>query len=132
MEHDDGSPMATAKSTTDSSAASSASTAPQRALTAGPAAPAASTAQTNVFAILSLILALVGFSIPGIVLGHLALSQIKRTGEGGHSLAFAAVVIGYIAVGVVVVVGIIWLLLAFGLLAVLGIAASHPATYNYR
>ena len=31
----------------------------------------------------------------GIVCGHIALSQIKRTGEGGRGLAIAALIIGY-------------------------------------
>lgn len=47
------------------------------------------------------ILAIIGFigvffwSLVGIVLGHIALSQIKKTGESGHGLALAAVIIGY-------------------------------------
>jgi hypothetical protein len=54
-------------------------------------------------------LAIVGFvlaffvSLGAIICGHIALSQIKRTGERGHGLALAAVIIGYVG-------------LAFGLL----------------
>ncbi|QHC59724.1 DUF4190 domain-containing protein [Rathayibacter sp. VKM Ac-2760] len=50
------------------------------------------------------ILAIIGFiasffvSIVGIVLGFIALSQIKRTGERGRGLAIAAVVIGFVAI----------------------------------
>lgn len=49
-------------------------------------------------------LAIVGFvlaffvSLAAIVCGHIALSQIKRTGERGHGLALAAVIIGYAGV----------------------------------
>ncbi|WP_230598320.1 DUF4190 domain-containing protein [Rhodococcoides fascians] len=34
----------------------------------------------------------------GVVFGHIALSQIKRTGEGGHGLAVAGLALGYIYV----------------------------------
>lgn len=49
------------------------------------------------------ILAIIGFiasffvSVVGIVLGFIALSQIKRTGEKGRGLAIAAIVIGFAA-----------------------------------
>ncbi|MCB1296926.1 MAG: DUF4190 domain-containing protein [Gordonia sp.] len=32
----------------------------------------------------------------GIVFGHIGLSQIKRTGEGGRGLAIAGLILGYI------------------------------------
>jgi hypothetical protein len=32
----------------------------------------------------------------GIILGHVARSQIKRTGEGGRGLATAALIIGWV------------------------------------
>jgi peptidyl-prolyl cis-trans isomerase B (cyclophilin B) len=35
----------------------------------------------------------------GIVFGHVALSQIRRTGEQGRGLAIAGLVIGYAFVG---------------------------------
>lgn len=54
-------------------------------------------AQTNVMAILSLVFAFV-FSILGVVFGHVALSQIARTGEQGRGLAIAGLVIGYLSV----------------------------------
>ncbi|MBM7503771.1 DUF4190 domain-containing protein [Agromyces aurantiacus] len=63
-------------------------------------APAATTPQTdrwNVWAIVAFIT--VWFTvILGLIFGHIALSQIKRTGERGHGLALAAVIIGWIAV----------------------------------
>ncbi|CAN5152019.1 hypothetical protein BH09ACT6_BH09ACT6_09870 [soil metagenome] len=49
---------------------------------------------TNVLAIISLATAFF-FSVAGIVAGHIALSQIKRTGEKGHGLAIAGLIIGY-------------------------------------
>lgn len=51
---------------------------------------------TNGMAIGALISSLV-FPPLGIVLGHIALSQIKRTGEEGRTLAIVGLVIGYVA-----------------------------------
>lgn len=42
------------------------------------------------------------FSVPGIVCGHIALSQIKRTGERGRGLAIAGLVIGYLGLALVI------------------------------
>jgi hypothetical protein len=50
---------------------------------------------TNTLAILALVLAFV-VSPGGIICGHIALSQIKRTGEGGRGLALAGLIIGYV------------------------------------
>ncbi|MFC9919670.1 DUF4190 domain-containing protein [Agromyces binzhouensis] len=51
----------------------------------------------NVFAIIAFVT--VWFTIIlGLVFGHLALSQIKTTGEKGRGLALAAVIIGWVAV----------------------------------
>jgi putative exporter of polyketide antibiotics len=62
---------------------------------------------TNVLAILSLVFAVI-FAPLGIILGHLAKRQIKRTGQGGGGLATAGLVIGY----VVLVVGVAAVLIA--------------------
>lgn len=51
------------------------------------------------------VLAIVGFitsffvGLAGIICGHIALSQIRRTGEKGRGLALAATIIGYAQVG---------------------------------
>jgi hypothetical protein len=51
----------------------------------------------------------------GIVLGHGARGQIKRTGEGGRGLATAALVIGYLQVAVTVgVIAVAAILVAVG------------------
>ncbi|MGO3146122.1 MAG: DUF4190 domain-containing protein [Leucobacter sp.] len=50
---------------------------------------------TNVFAIIALIGAFF-FSLVGIIFGHIALSQIKRTGESGRGLALAGTIVGYV------------------------------------
>ena len=73
-----------------------------------PAAPGYYAPPTNTLAIISLVLAFV-FSIGGIICGHIALSQIKRTGEGGRGLAMAGLIIGYVFTGFVVlyIIGIV-------------------------
>lgn len=64
--------------------------------------------KTNTLAIVSLILAFF-VSIGGIIVGHIALGQIKRTGEGGRGLALAGLVIGYVftGLGLLIVIGYI-------------------------
>ncbi len=52
--------------------------------------------RTNVLAIVALIASVLGFSIVGVVLGHIAVSQIKRSNEGGSALAVIGVVLGYL------------------------------------
>jgi len=73
-----------------------------------PAAPGYYAPPTNTLAILALVLAFV-VSIGGIICGHIALSQIKRTGEGGRGLALAGLVIGYVftGLGLLIVIGYI-------------------------
>jgi hypothetical protein len=45
----------------------------------------------------------------GIVMGHIALKQIKRTGEGGRGLAIAGLVIGYtiLVLGLIVLISLV-------------------------
>ena len=68
---------------------------------------------TNGMAIASLICAFV-FAPLGIIFGHISLSQIKRTGEEGHGLAVAGLVISYlITVGTIVVMAaVVWFTIA--------------------
>lgn len=49
----------------------------------------------NVLAIVSLVSAFF-VSLAAIICGHIALSQIKRTGEKGRGLAIAGLVLGYV------------------------------------
>jgi heme A synthase len=66
-----------------------------------------------VLAIVSLVTAFV-VSLAAIITGHIALAQIKRTGEKGRGLALAGVILGYagIALGTLVIVGNILLAVA--------------------
>ena len=54
---------------------------------------------TNSMAVASLVC---GFlcSLLAVIFGHIALSQISRSGEGGRGLAIAGLVLGYIGVGI--------------------------------
>ena len=75
----------------------------------GPPSP-----KTNSMAIASLVASLVGFlcwlgSIAGIVLGIVAMNQIKQTREEGHGLAVAGIAIGALSL----VVGLIFFVVAF-------------------
>lgn len=58
---------------------------------------------TNGMAIAAFVVALLGGSVLAIILGHVAKSQIARTGEGGDGMATGALVIGYLSVAVVTV-----------------------------
>jgi hypothetical protein len=60
--------------------------------------------RTNVCAVLALIFGATG-GLLGIILGFVALSQIKRTGERGHGMAVAGLVMGFT-----------WLVVSAGLL----------------
>lgn len=75
---------------------------------------------TNALAIVALILALVA-PPGGIIAGHIALGQIKRTGESGHGLALAGVIIGYAYTALVLLI----IVFSFAVpLVILGIVGS--------
>ena len=67
----------------------------------GPYAP-----RTNTLAIVSLV---TGFccSIAAVITGHIALGQIRRTGEAGRGLAIAGLVLGYVSMGLAVLMLVI-------------------------
>ncbi|HAJ17799.1 MAG: DUF4190 domain-containing protein [Actinobacteria bacterium] len=78
--------------------------------------------KTNTLAIVSLVSSLVGvFVIPvigqivGIITGHMSLSQIKQTGEGGRGLGLAGVIIGWVTLGLAIL-GIILFIAWFGVI----------------
>ena len=49
-------------------------------------------------------LGLLGFAIIPVIMGHVALGQIKRTGQGGAVFAIIGLVLGYIGIAVWVIV----------------------------
>lgn len=70
-------------------------------------AAAPSGQKTNVLAIVSLVSAFF-ISIVAIITGHIALSQIKKTGEQGRGLAIAGLIIGYVGLVIGIIVAIVW------------------------
>ncbi|WP_433389646.1 DUF4190 domain-containing protein [Micromonospora sp. KLBMP9576] len=76
---------------------------------------------TNVLAILSLVFAFV-FSPAGIVLGHLAKRQIRRTGEEGDQLATWGLILSYVFTG-------IGLLACCGWIALIAIGSNSGTSY---
>jgi hypothetical protein len=81
--------------------------------------------RTNVLAVVSLLLSALSFcalpfvgAVAGIVLGHMARRQIRETGEEGAGLATAGIVVGWIHVGLALLLtaGAV-ALLAFGVMA---------------
>ncbi len=83
---------------------------------AQPYAPGQYARATNTLAIVALVLAFV-VPLGGIICGHIALGQIKRTGEGGHGLALAGTVLGYVFVGLGIVLAIIYFIVIFAVVA---------------
>ena len=84
---------------------------PPPAPTPPPAAPYAAAPagpRTNTLAIVSLVLAFF-VSLGAVICGHIALSQIKRTGENGRGLAIAGLILGYLGL----VFGFILAIVAF-------------------
>jgi hypothetical protein len=78
--------------------------------------------RTNTLAIVALVLSLT-VSLGGIICGHIALSQIKRTGEGGHGLALAGTIIGYVLTG-------FWVLYFVIVIAAVIFSVSMAGTYG--
>jgi hypothetical protein len=66
-------------------------------------------AKWNVLAIVSLVTSILLISLAGIITGHIALSQIKKTGEQGNVLAIIGLILGYLGLVVTVVGGILWI-----------------------
>ncbi|WP_349902495.1 DUF4190 domain-containing protein [Parafrigoribacterium humi] len=78
--------------------------------------------KTNTLSIVALIL---GFLVPigGIITGHIALGQIKRTGEAGHGMALAGTILGYVlSVGWIV----FWIVYIVVIVSIASIGASIP------
>jgi hypothetical protein len=85
-------------------------------------APAAPVAKWNVLSIVSLVTSVLGASIVGVITGHIALNQIKKTGEQGNVLAIIGLIVGYLGV-----VG--WLI--FWAIIIFGTIVASTTGYNY-
>jgi len=84
---------------------------------AAPVAP-----KTNTLAIVALVLGILGFNIITVIIGHIALSQIKKTGEAGKPLAIIGLVLGYIGVVVIAI---------FILFAIIAAATGNVTVSTY-
>lgn len=82
--------------------------------------------KTNTLAIISMIASILGFililpfigSLAGVIMGHISLGQIKKTGEGGRGMALAGTIVGWIGLAGVIIFGIIiWIAIAAGVAA---------------
>jgi hypothetical protein len=75
---------------------------------APPAAPVAPSAGWNVLSIISLVTAIVGIGLAAVITGHIALSQIKKTGEQGNVLAIIGLILGYLEILAGIIFIIFW------------------------
>jgi hypothetical protein len=92
---------------------------------------------TNNLAVISLVVAILSFvahivpfvggaamAIVAVITGHMARKQISQTGETGHGLATAGMIIGYIHLAILAIVLVIGIIVVI-LLLVFGIAFFH-------
>jgi hypothetical protein len=79
---------------------------------------------TNVLAIIALVLSLMGISIGAVISGHISLAQIRRTGEQGHGMALAGLIIGYVGCAFWVLAAIFAIVFPLIMWATIGGAAS--------
>ena len=93
---------------------------------AGPASPHYSyppVRPTNVLGIITLVLGVLGFAIVPVVTGHIALAQIKRTGDDGRGITIAGLVLGYIGLAGYLLAALFFFGMLF--LAAIGAAGSY-------
>jgi hypothetical protein len=65
--------------------------------------PAAAPAPVNSLAVVAFVLSLLGFSLIPVILGHIALGQIRRRGESGTAFAVVGLVLGYLELIAIIV-----------------------------
>ncbi|MEV6040134.1 DUF4190 domain-containing protein [Nonomuraea sp. NPDC052116] len=101
----------------------------------GYGAPPQQPRSTNGMAVASLVLGIIGLifcgvtSIPGVILGHIALNRIKKTGEEGSGMAVGGLVTSYITVVIWV---LCWLIFGGFILSMIGLsAAATSSSYDY-
>jgi len=78
--------------------------------------------KTNTLAIASLVAGILQFNIVAVILGHVALGQIKRTGEGGRMLAIIGLVLGYLAIA--------WIVLVIVIISLAAATGNATVTYG--
>ncbi|MCL2453779.1 MAG: DUF4190 domain-containing protein [Micrococcales bacterium] len=89
---------------------------------------------SNGMAIASLISSLVGIlvwgigAVVGVILGHIAMKQLRTSGEAGKGMATAGLIIGYIQIGFWVLALLVWLVIIVGFFGIVGTAAVVSGT----
>lgn len=73
-------------------------------------APVPQTERFNVLSIVGFVLAFV-VSLGAVICGHIALAQIKRTGERGRGLAIAALILGYLGILLGIILAIVYVVI---------------------
>ena len=75
----------------------------------------------NTLSVVSLATSVTGFgALAGVITGHIALSQIKKSNEGGRPMAIAGLVVGYAFIGLAIA----------GTVARVFLAARHGVPYG--
>ena len=87
---------------------------------------------TNQLAIVSLVAGIASYvmlpvigAVVAVITGHMARSQIKRTGESGNGLALAGLIPGYVHLALGLIVLLVIVVVFFGILGL--VATQHPA-----
>lgn len=62
---------------------------------------------TNGFAIAALVIGILGGSVLGIIFGHIALSQIARTGQAGRGMALTGLILSYFWLAVMIIIYVV-------------------------
>ncbi|QZY53390.1 DUF4190 domain-containing protein [Leucobacter tenebrionis] len=66
------------------------------------------------------------FAVAGVIMGHISLNQIKRTGENGRGMAIAGLIVGYAAIGFWVLILLFYVLI---IVVGLGIAGASSGSF---
>lgn len=79
----------------------------------------------NTMALVGFIMSMVGIvftvtAIPGVILSHIGLKQIKATGEPGHGFALAGIIVGYCVIGITALAVIVLIVTSIIMLFVFG------------
>ena len=91
------------------------------------------TVRTNTLAIVSFVASLAAVflwfigSLTAIITGHIALSQIKKNGEGGHGFALAGLIIGYVGIGLTAIIVIVYVII---FVAIISSGAYYDSVYS--
>ncbi|MBL3690040.1 DUF4190 domain-containing protein [Leucobacter chromiireducens subsp. chromiireducens] len=84
----------------------------------------------NALAIVALVTGIL-MNVVGIICGHIALSQIKRTGERGRGMALAGTIIGYVSLGLSII-GMIFFFIFAGFAVQAANTAAESSLSQYE